>query len=211
MMDTYIVSKLSNISIPTESTIIYIEDGLNIAPLASDFIFVDKSLSPGQKKAIIERLGLFANVITLQKDDTKIILISGFNLNKDVSYSTTTSGSLAQDVLAHATLDVEKIARIAYEKTNHNLLNVDNADSFASSNIWRKVVNNINEDYDTINLMNILVEDFFIYFSNKYEELESIVVDTNFKNIVLKNIIQCGFKITENYFTNDFGIIAKLI
>ena len=211
MMDTYIISKSSNISIPTEANIIYFEDGLNIAPLANEFIFVDKSLAPNQKKAIVEHLGLYANVISLQKDDSKIVLVSGFNSNKEVAYSTTSSGSVAQDVLAHATLDVEKIARVAYEKTSHKLLNVDNADSFASSNIWRKVVNNINEDYETVDLMNILVEDFFIYFSNKYEELESIVVDTNFKNIVLKNIIQCGFKITENYFTNDFGIIAKII
>lgn len=211
MMDTYIVSRESRIQIPKESNIIYIEDGFDFGALSNEFYYIDKSLSPAQKKAILEHLGLFANIATLQKDDTKVSLVSEAKFTSNANYQTSTNGSIAKDELSHATLDVEKVARIAYEHTQHKLLNVDNADTFASSNIWRKVVNNINEDYEQVDLMNLLVEDFFIYFSNKYEELETIIVDPYYKNIVLKNIIQIGFKITESYYTNDFGIIAKLI
>ena len=210
-MDSYIISSSSNIQIPKEANIINIDNGLNIGALENEFYYIDKSLTSAQKKSILEHLGLFANITTLQKDDTKICLVSQAKFTSNTNYKTATNGSIANDELSHATLDVEKVARIAYENTQHKLLNVDNADTFASSNIWRKVVNNINEDYEQVDLMNLLVEDFFIYFSNKYEELETIIVDPYFKNIVLKNIVQIGFKITESYYTNDFGIITKLI
>ena len=210
-MDTYIISHQSTIEIPREANIIYIEDGLNFGSLSNEFYYIDKSLAPAQKKAILEHLGLYVGVTTLQKDDSKLCLVSQAKFDSSSSTKTTVNGSMSEDTIFHATLDVEKVAREAYELSKKKLLNVDNADTFSSSNLWRKVVNNINEDYENIDLMNILVEDFFIYFSNKYEELETIVVDTSFKNIVLKNIIQCGFKISESYYTNDFGIIAKLI
>lgn len=210
-MDSYIISSTSNIQIPKEANIINIDEGLNFGALSNEFYYIDKSLTPAQKKAILEHLGLFASVTTFQKDDSKICLVSEAKFTSNATYKTSTNGSIANDELSHATLDVEKVARIAYEHTEHKLLNVDNADTFASSNIWRKVVNNINEDYEQVDLMNLLVEDFFIYFTNKYEELETIIVDPYYKNIVLKNIVQIGFKITESYYTNDFGIIAKLI
>ena len=116
-MDTYIISRESNISIPQEANVIYFEDGLNFGPLSNEFYYVDKSLAPTQKKSIIEHLGLFANITTLQKDDTRIVLVSGVN-NIETSYATSTSGSIAKDCMMHATLDVEKVARIAYEKTS---------------------------------------------------------------------------------------------
>ena len=193
-MDTYIISHQSTIEIPREANIIYIEDGLNFSPLSNEFYYIDKSLDANKKKAILQHLGLFAGVTTLIKDDTKIQLVSEAKFDSQSSTKTAPVGHIVEDILSHATLNVEKVARIAYEIAQHKLLNVDNADTFMSSNIWRKVVNNINEDYTNIDLMNLLVEDFFIYFSNKYEELETIIVDPYYKNIVLKNIVQVGFK-----------------
>ena len=67
MMDTYIISKSSNISIPTEANIIYFEDGLNIAPLANEFIFVDKSLAPNQKKLSLSIWGFMRMLYLFKK------------------------------------------------------------------------------------------------------------------------------------------------
>ena len=81
-MDSYIISSSSNIQIPKEANIINIDNGLNIGALENEFYYIDKSLTPAQKKSILEHLGLFANITTLQKDDTKICLVSQASLHQ---------------------------------------------------------------------------------------------------------------------------------
>ena len=68
-MDSYIISSSSNIQIPKEANIINIDNGLNIGALENEFYYIDKSLTPAQKKSILEHLGLFANITYTAESD----------------------------------------------------------------------------------------------------------------------------------------------
>lgn len=214
-MDTYIISKpnidafkalnLQNVNLIQDKL-----ENLNTALLKGDMVYIDESLDSNLKKLVLEKLNLFAQKIVFEKNGKFISVFSQNVFDSISSFDTTTNGSVAKDTLSHSTLLVEKVAREAYEDAKQNLLNVDNANAFASSNIWRKVVTNINEDYPQIDLMNLSVEDFNIYFSQRYENIEVILVDPYIKNIVTSGIIQNGFKLQSSIFVNDIGIKANL-
>ena len=118
-------------------------------------------------------------------------------------YSTTVNGSQGEDVIKHSALQVEKVARIAYEKTKSFLLNVDFANMLISSEIWRKVVTNINEDYGNVELMNLLVQDFNIYFNERQSKIETILAETYAFNIVASTLLQNGYIIESIKYEND--------
>ncbi len=214
-MDTYIIAnnnlnafkalKLNNIELIEEDML-----SSTLPPLKGDLIYIDSSISSSLKQSILEKYNLFAQKTIFNKGDKEISVFSQNIFNGISEYKTTTSGSVALDTLTHSTLDVEKVAREAYEDSKAFLLNVDYSSMYASSNIWRKVVNNINEDYPNIELMNLSIEDFNIYFSAKNENIETILVDPYFKNIVQKGLIQNGFKIKDSIFINDVGTKAML-
>ena len=175
-MDTYIISSsnLNAFKALNLNNIELIEEDMlssNLAPLKGDIIYIDAALDSSLKQSILEKYNLFAQKTIFKKGDKEIAVFSQNIFNGISEYKTTTSGSVAKDTLTHSTLDVEKVAREAYEDTKSFLLNVDYASMYASSNIWRKVVNNINEDYPNIELMNLSIEDFNIYFNVKNESI----------------------------------------
>ncbi|MCR4874163.1 MAG: hypothetical protein K5923_00290 [Clostridia bacterium] len=214
-MDTYIIANnnLNAFKALNLNNIELIEEDMlssTLPPLKGDLIYIDSSISSSLKQSILEKYNLFAQKTVFNKGDKEISVFSQNIFNGISEYKTTTSGSVASDTITHSTLDVEKVAREAYEDTKAFLLNVDYSSMYASSNIWRKVVNNINEDYPNIELMNLSIEDFNIYFSAKNENIETILVDPYFKNIVQKGLIQNGFKIKDSIFINDVGTKALL-
>lgn len=214
-MDTYIIANnnLNAFKALNLNDIELIKEDMlssQLPPLKGDLIYIDTSIDSSLKQSILEKYNLFAQVTTFKKGDKEIKVFSQNIFNGISEYKTTTSGSVAIDTLSHSTLDVEKVAREAYEDTKSFLLNVDYASMYASSNIWRKVVNNINEDYPNIELMNLSIEDFNIYLNVKSDNIETILVDPYFKNIVQKGLIQNGFIIDNSIFINDVGVKALL-
>ena len=214
-MDTYIIANnnlnafkalnLNNIELIKEDMLSSV-----LPQLKGNLLYIDSSIDSSLKQSILKKYNLFAQKTTFKKGNKEISVFSQNIFNGISEYKTTTSGSVAIDTLAHSTLEVEKVAREAYEDTKSFLLNVDYASMYASSNIWRKVVNNINEDYPNIELMNLSIEDFNIYLNVKSESIETIIVDPYFKNIVQKGLIQNSFTIERSIFINDVGIKALL-
>lgn len=70
-------------------------------------------------------------------------------------------GREAFDTEQYSELEIERVARIAYElaeKRSRKLCLVDKANVLTSSVLWRKVVSDLNEDYPTVNLSAMYVD-----------------------------------------------------
>lgn len=209
-MDTYIISK-ENIDafkakeIKDANLIQDISKISSRALLKGDKLYIDSNFSSDIKREILKRLNLFVKKTTFDLNGKKIQLFTQNIFDIKSNIIRTTSGSVGKDELTLSTLETEKVAREAYEAASSTLLNVDNSSAFISSNIWRKVVTNINEDYPEINLMNLDIADFNIYFSTKKDSISTIIVDPYFANIVSKGIIQNGYKLIETTYLNDLA------
>lgn len=104
-------------------------------------------------RGLCKELGLYVSVrqigdITLVSDAFGGIYDSekGFRNNP-------TFGREAYDNECYSELEIERVARIAYElnSTRHIML-IDKADELATSKLWRKIVTDVNEDYPFINV-----------------------------------------------------------
>ena len=181
------------------------QDSISLIDLQNlgDIIYIDKDLPSDIKLHILKVANLFSKCVCFSKGDKKINVYSEILFENNSKYTTTTNGSQGEDVIKHSALQVEKVARIAYEKTKSFLLNVDFANMLISSEIWRKVVTNINEDYGNVELMNLLVQDFNIYFNERQSKIETILAETYAFNIVASALLQNGYIIESIKYEND--------
>ena len=110
-------------------------------------------------RGICKGLGLYASVrqignITLVSD-----AFGGIYDEEKGFRSNPTFGRAAYDVESYSELEIERVARIAYElsPTRHITL-IDKADELATSKLWRKIVTDINEDYPFVNVDMVSIE-----------------------------------------------------
>lgn len=85
---------------------------------------------------------------------------SGFRNNS-------TFGREAFDTISCSELEIERVARIAYElaeKERKGLLLVDRADRLETSKLWRKIVADLNEDYPSVAVDAKLCQDAVVNF-----------------------------------------------
>ena len=70
-----------------------------------------------------------------------------------------TFGREAYDVESYSELEIERVARIAYELSpSRHITLIDKADELATSKLWRKIVTDINEDYPFVNVDMVSIE-----------------------------------------------------
>ena len=70
-------------------------------------------------------------------------------------YRTGAYGREAYDTESYSEIEIERVARIAYElaeKRSRKVCLVDKANVLTSSKLWRKVVTDLNEDYPSVRL-----------------------------------------------------------
>ncbi|MDE5601340.1 MAG: hypothetical protein K2J16_02470 [Clostridia bacterium] len=82
---------------------------------------------------------------------------SGFRNNQ-------TFGREAYDVVSYSELEIERVARIAYElaeNSRRHVTLVDMANKLTTSKLWRKIVTDINEDYPYVSV-NMLTANYAI-------------------------------------------------
>lgn len=129
-------------------------------------------------KPLVLKLKLHSQIKTLKGKNSTLLLVTQSIYNHNVTESTNTSGHNIIDTITHSNLEVEKTARIAYEKAenlSNELLNIYET-KLASNFEWSKVVIDINEDYPTVSLNEETLIDFIL----KYESF-----DLNNKSIVI--------------------------
>ena len=205
--DTYIISDKNKNTFNKDNANIIFEDGIFNANFSNvENLYIDASLSSDLKRTILQKAGLTIKEYTFKKDDIEIKAYSKASLNSQSKYTQTEKGYEAQDIISHATLDVEEVARFAFENTKCSLINIDYSSNLLSSNIWRKVVNNINEDYPNIELININIQDL--------ETLDitngiTLLLDPIIAPIAVDNILKKGFGLSTAY-TCPNGATARL-
>lgn len=206
--DTYIISAKNKDTFKQDNVnIIFEEDVCNASFNGLDNLYIDIDLSSDIKRSILQRAKLNIKEYIFTKDNITIKAYSKATLDSNSKYTQTPKGYVGEDVISNATLEVEEVARCAYENANHSLVNIDYSSTLLSSNIWRKVVNNINEDYPEVALINLNVEDL-----NTLKLLDGsiILLDAVIAPIIVDYILKQGFSLSADY-TCANGLKASLI
>ena len=103
-------------------------------------------------------------------------------------------GREGYDVMSYSELEVERVARIAFElaqKRRKKVSSIDKANVLATSGIWRKIVHDINEDYPDVQLEDVLVDNAAMQLVRDPSQFDVIVTGNLFGDILSDLSSQC--------------------
>lgn len=98
-----------------------------------------------------------------------------------------TFGREAFDTEAYSELEIERVARIAYEtaqQRKHHVTLVDKANVLTSSKLWRKIVTDINEDYPDVRLDMMYVDNAAMQMVMNPSQFDIILTSNMFGDIL---------------------------
>ncbi|MBQ9581032.1 MAG: 3-isopropylmalate dehydrogenase [Synergistaceae bacterium] len=93
----------------------------------------------------------------------------------------------ARDVMTYSKLEIERIAKIAFETArirNKKVTSVDKANVLATSRIWREIVNNIAKDYSDIELNHMYVDNASMQIVKDPSQFDVILTENMFGDIL---------------------------
>ncbi len=97
------------------------------------------------------------------------------------------SGSDAHDTLLYSVPEVERIARVAFEVAEgrrRKVTSVDKANVLASSRLWRRVVDQVADDYSNIEVEHVLVDAFAMHILRRPATFDVVVTGNMFGDIL---------------------------
>ena len=104
-------------------------------------------------RGVCKELGLYASVRRVGGYEIVNDAFGGIYTCEKGFRNNPTFGREAYDTECYSELEIERVARIAYELTpTRHITLIDKADELATSKLWRKIVTDINEDYPFVNV-----------------------------------------------------------
>jgi len=96
-------------------------------------------------------------------------------------------GSQAYDTMSYSTVEVERIARKAFEiaqKRTKKLMSVDKANVLESSRLWRAVVEKVGQEYPEVTLSHMYVDNAAMQLVRNPRQFDVIVTENMFGDIL---------------------------
>ncbi len=142
---------------------------------------------PSLVESLKNKLGLYAECLIEgpSQADERIVV---FDVKKECEHGFRNNGKFgreAYDVLAYGELEIERVARVAYEladKKHSSLALLDEGGSLATSLLWRKIVADINEDYPYVNVKNLTIGNLI----NKNERDDIVLTNRFLANALIE-------------------------
>lgn len=102
-------------------------------------------------------------------------------------YKDTDMGKAAYDILIYSEMEIERIAKVAFEmaqKRSKVLTSVDKANILESSRLWRKTVEKIARDYPDVTLNHMYVDNAAMQLVRYPRQFDVIVTENMFGDIL---------------------------